>query len=63
MKVPFQAGQSLLFVGDSITDCHRKRPFGHRNGGLGNGYVYLVDCLLGAALPEAPVNVAPTILN
>ena len=60
MIVPFQAGQNLLFVGDSITDCRRERPVGHRSGGLGNGYVYLVDCLLGAALPEAPVHVLNT---
>ena len=53
MKVPFQAGQNLLFVGDSITDCGRDRPVGNRNGNLGNGYVYLADCLLGAALCAA----------
>jgi lysophospholipase L1-like esterase len=60
MKVPFQVGQNLLFVGDSITDCGRERPVGNRNGNLGNGYVYLVDCLLGAALSQAPVNVLNT---
>ena len=60
MLVPFQAGQNLLFVGDSITDCQRKRPVGLRNVGLGNGYVYIVDCLLGATLPEAPVHVMNT---
>ena len=60
MVVPFQAGQNLLFVGDSITDCQRERPVGYRKGGLGYGYVFLVDCLLGAALPEAPVHVLNT---
>jgi len=39
--------QTLLFVGDSITDCGRARPVGFR-GSLGEGYVAFVDALLGA---------------
>lgn len=40
-------GSSLLFVGDSITDCGRTRPVGESAfNGLGNGYVMLVDAYL-----------------
>lgn len=40
-------GSSLLFIGDSITDCGRTRPIGESSWqGLGNGYVSLVDSLL-----------------
>jgi lysophospholipase L1-like esterase len=46
----------LLFIGDSITDCDRERPFGEGLG-LGNGYVSLVNALLGAAHPETPLRV------
>ena len=51
-----QDGQTLLFTGDSITDCGRARPIG-AGGGLGAGYVALVDSLLGAAVPERGVRV------
>jgi lysophospholipase L1-like esterase len=50
------ANSKLLFIGDSITDCGRERPFGE-GGGLGNGYVSLVNALLWAAQPENPVRV------
>lgn len=40
-------GSTLLFVGDSITDCGRARPVGESAfGGLGTGYVSLVDAYL-----------------
>jgi lysophospholipase L1-like esterase len=43
----------LLMIGDSITDCGRARPVGKASdGGLGNGYVSLVDSLLNATFPE-----------
>jgi lysophospholipase L1-like esterase len=39
----------FITIGDSITDCGRARPFGEGSGGsLGNGYVSLVDALLGS---------------
>lgn len=39
----------LVMIGDSITDCGRARPHGEGFGGsLGNGYVSLVDALLGS---------------
>jgi lysophospholipase L1-like esterase len=48
--------QTLLFMGDSITDCGRARPVG-AGWGLGNGYVSMVDALLGANYPETHVRV------
>lgn len=47
---------TLLFIGDSITDCGRERPVGQR-GGLGNGYVAQANALLGALRPEQRVRV------
>src|SRR5438046_2824066 len=39
----------LVMIGDSITDCGRNRPVGEGySGALGNGYVSLVDALLGS---------------
>ena len=49
----------LLFVGDSITDCGRKRPIGE--GGfdqeLGNGYVSLVNAAITAIYPDFAIKV------
>ena len=49
-----QPNSKILFIGDSITDCGRKRPVG--TGGfdqaLGNGYVSLVDAALRAVYPD-----------
>ena len=51
----------LVMIGDSITDCGRARPVGEGpNGGLGSGYVSLVDSLLGAARPDLGVCVLNT---
>ncbi len=52
------AGDRLLFIGDSITDCGRDRPVGML-AGLGSGYVNLVHGMMGAWRPEAE----PVILN
>lgn len=53
-----QAGQKLLFIGDSITDCGRARPHGEGLfGALGNGYVQLVDALLGATKPQLSIRI------
>ncbi|WP_308985327.1 SGNH/GDSL hydrolase family protein [Thalassobacterium sedimentorum] len=58
MSISFKPNQTLLFIGDSITDCGRTRPIGQRAGnGLGSGYVSFVDSILGAAVPEVPVRV------
>ncbi len=52
------ANQTLLFIGDSITDCGRARPVGQR-GGIGEGYVAFVEALLGAFQPA----LRPRVLN
>lgn len=60
MNTPFKANQTLLFIGDSITDCGRDRPVGQRWNSLGDGYVNFVDSILGAAMPETPIRVLNT---
>ncbi|MCP4544801.1 MAG: SGNH/GDSL hydrolase family protein [Chloroflexi bacterium] len=49
-----QSNSCLLFIGDSITDCGRKRPIGKGafDQALGNGFVSLVDAALTAAYPD-----------
>lgn len=42
-----QNGDTLLMIGDSITDCERKRPMGTGlHGALGTGYVSLLSAML-----------------
>ncbi len=48
----FNNGQTLLFIGDSITDCGRIRPVGLRQG-LGDGYVQLVRSLFSVNHPDS----------
>ncbi|MGE9290447.1 MAG: SGNH/GDSL hydrolase family protein [Puniceicoccales bacterium] len=55
----FESGDTLLFIGDSITDCGRARPVGE-GAGLGSGYVSLVNSALGARFPETAVRVLNT---
>ena len=50
---------SLLFIGDSITDCGRGFPVGRKNT-LGSGYVNLIDCLLNSVYPKLKVNILNT---
>ena len=52
----FDDGQTILFTGDSITDCDRAHPIG-AGGGLGNGYVSLVDGLLSVWYPQRVIRV------
>lgn len=48
-----EQGQKIVFAGDSVTDDGRKRPVGEGLwGGLGNGYVRLVDTFLTLDYPE-----------
>jgi lysophospholipase L1-like esterase len=53
------ANQRLLMIGDSITDCGRKRPIGQ--GGfdqaLGDGYVSLVEASLTAVYPDLQIKI------
>ena len=52
-------GQTILFTGDSITDCGRARPVG-RGDELGSGYVSLMDAFWGATRPECQITVLNT---
>ncbi len=47
---------TLLFTGDSITDCGRAYPIGIENG-LGDGYVSVVDTTLAAKYPQKQIRV------
>ena len=49
----FTKATTLLFVGDSITDCDRDRESGGTD--LGAGYVAQVQALVGAHHPEAQI--------
>jgi lysophospholipase L1-like esterase len=53
------ANQTLLFIGDSITDAGRARPVGEGNG-LGGGYVAQVQALLTAVYPQLHTRVLNT---
>lgn len=53
---------TILFIGDSITDCQRKQPLGQNNG-LGIGYVSLMDALLRARHPDLTIRVLNTGLG
>ena len=46
--LPFQSGDKVLFIGDSITDCGRR----DEHAPLGNGYVSKVVDLITAKYPE-----------
>jgi lysophospholipase L1-like esterase len=51
------AKQKLVMIGDSITDTGRTHPIAEGQGQLGNGYVSLVDALIGAAYPDRLIRV------
>jgi lysophospholipase L1-like esterase len=56
MKI--ERGSTLLMIGDSITDCARARPIGEAvSWDIGNGYVSLVNALLGAACPRDDIRI------
>lgn len=53
-----EPGSKLVMVGDSITDCGRAHPVGEApRGGLGNGYVALVDAHLQVLHPDWRIRV------
>jgi len=52
-------GQTLLFTGDSITDCNRRRPIAE-DWGFGDGYVSQVDSLLSNWYPERLIRIINT---
>ncbi|WP_127583353.1 SGNH/GDSL hydrolase family protein [Paenibacillus koleovorans] len=53
-----QNSEKLVMIGDSITDCERKRPYGEGLfGGIGKGYVSLVDALIQSTYPERGIRI------
>lgn len=50
-------GCKILMIGDSITDCGRPRPVGEGAGGMGSGYVNMVNSLLTAVYPDLGIRV------
>ena len=53
-----QYSDKLVMIGDSITDCGRKRPYGEGLGaGLGNGYAAIVKGLLDTVYPDLAIRV------
>jgi len=60
MKI--KSGETVLFIGDSITDCSRSRPIG-KGVGLGGGYVSLVDSMLASGFPEKEIRVLNLGIN
>lgn len=55
----FKNGQTILFTGDSITDCGRARPLGE-GAGLGCGYVAFVESLLASCMPQRQLRIINT---
>ena len=47
----------LVMIGDSITDCGRSPDGEGNNDAIGNGYVRLVDALLGTSYPAHAIRV------
>ncbi|MHC4855815.1 MAG: SGNH/GDSL hydrolase family protein [Planctomycetota bacterium] len=53
-RIEFEQNQTLLFIGDSITDCGRRElPYAP----LGSGYVYFAANFLQATLPHLNLNI------
>jgi lysophospholipase L1-like esterase len=56
--VKIAPGTRLLFIGDSVTDCGRRRPVGAGSrSALGDGYVAAVDAALAPLHHARPVRV------
>lgn len=57
MKImKLEKGSKLVMIGDSITDCERRHPYGEGIfQGIGKGYVALVDALLQLSYPELDI--------
>jgi lysophospholipase L1-like esterase len=56
-RMKIETGSKLLFIGDSITDCGRARPYGEGAANLGNGYVNNIEALIGATYPERKIRI------
>lgn len=50
--------EKLIMIGDSVTDCERARPYGEGLfGGIGKGYVMMVDALIQSVYPERGIRI------
>lgn len=59
-----EKNNKLLFVGDSITDCDRRKPEGEGGAdALGRGYVSFVNAFLQSAYPELAIRVVNQGIN
>ncbi len=57
----FQNGEKIVFTGDSVTDCDRKRPVGEGLWeGVGTGYVRQIHTILNALCPETVIRISNT---
>lgn len=57
-QLSLEPKSKLLMIGDSITDTGRARPVGEGRGdAIGNGYVMMLDAILGAVHPELEIRV------
>ena len=53
--------EKIVFIGDSVTDSGRKRPFGEGLwDGTGNGYVRMIENFLNVCYPERIIHVVNT---
>lgn len=55
----FNEKNTILFIGDSITDCGRARPIGEGNG-IGFGYVNMINAYLTTKYPKSGFRVLNT---
>lgn len=55
----FEKGSTVVFIGDSITDYDRERPYGEGNG-IGRSYVGLVDGMIKVNDPTMHLRVINT---
>ena len=56
--------ETLVLIGDSITDAGRARPVGSGpDGGLGGGYAAYVNAVLSAVHPDRRIKVLNTVIS
>jgi lysophospholipase L1-like esterase len=55
-----EPGSRWVLIGDSITDTGRARPLGEAPGGLGTGYVLMLDAWLNAWYPARRIRLFNT---
>ncbi|HBL85388.1 MAG: hypothetical protein A2Y17_11815 [Clostridiales bacterium GWF2_38_85] len=51
---------TIMFSGDSVTDCGRGRPYGNCQTGLGSGYPFFIHNILTGTYPEKHIKIVNT---